>query len=138
MTMGSVKRKSVVSEINVTPFVDVILVLLIIFMITAPAMFSQTQLKLPKTKKVQSFSSPSKQIILFMMANGDIFLGKEKVMWKDIVSSLQKKLAISSQKMVFLKAHDRLEYGQVAKMLSLLKSEGIDQVSLVTEIEKKR
>jgi biopolymer transport protein TolR len=137
MLSGSSKKKSLVSDINVTPFVDVVLVLLVIFMITAPAMFSQTHLQLPKTRKVQKLATSSQQVILTLSSNGDIFLGKEKILLKEVVPNLKMKLKVVKNPVVFLRAHYALEYGQVAKMLALLKSEGIDQVSLVTEIEKR-
>ena len=76
MGMGGSNKKGPISEINVTPLVDVMLVLLIIFMVTAPMMFNGIQLKLPKTKKVSSLNLTGELVVLSITEKEEYYLGK--------------------------------------------------------------
>ncbi|MBF0297205.1 MAG: biopolymer transporter ExbD [Oligoflexia bacterium] len=71
-------QKKAISDINVTPFVDVVLVLLVIFMLTAPLMYNGIKLELPKTKKVNTLKLSSTQVILSMSPTGEFYMGKDK------------------------------------------------------------
>lgn len=124
-----------VSEINVTPLVDVMLVLLVIFMVTAPMMFNGINLNLPKTKKSKPVQINEDIVILSISAKGEYFIGKDIVPLADLVESLNRILIRTKKKTVFLRADQDLKYGVVAKSMSLLKAGGINQISLITEIE---
>jgi len=129
------KKKSF-SEINVTPFVDVVLVLLVIFMITAPLMYNGIRLDLPKTKKVHQIALSKEQIILSMAKTGEFFLGKDKILPNELVRELEARLKKTENKVLYLRADYSLKYEQVAKTLSYLKGSGLGQIALVTEVEK--
>ena len=84
------KDKAPISEINVTPLVDVMLVLLVIFMITAPLMLNGIKLDLPKTQEVNPLHLRSEQIVLSLALSGELFLGRDKVLKKRSFGSYQK------------------------------------------------
>ncbi len=131
------KNKGPISDINVTPFVDVVLVLLVIFMISAPLMFSGINLKLPKTKKVDNLKLTKKQVILSVSPAGDLFLGDEQIKREDLAKNVMAQLQEFKTEVLYIRADYSLEYGKVAKLVSLLKTTGISNIALVTEIEKK-
>lgn len=131
------KKKGPISDINVTPLVDVMLVLLVIFMISAPLMFSGIKLKLPKTKKVNQLRLTKKQVILSISPTGEFFLGENKILQEELVEVVSSKFKEFSSDVLYLRADYGLEYGKVAKIVSLLKRGGISNIALVTEIEKK-
>lgn len=129
-------KKGPISDINVTPLVDVMLVLLVIFMISAPLMFSGVNLDLPKTKKVSSLKLTQDQVILSITRGGEFYVGKEKFLKEEVLSVLKERMKENNTNTVFLRADFSLDYGNVAKVISNLKKAGISQISLVTEIEK--
>lgn len=134
MGMGS-QKKGPVSEINVTPLVDVMLVLLVIFMITAPMMMSGIDLKLPKTKKVTSLRADPKLTILSVSAQEAYYLGKVPVKKDQIVKSIIKAFKENKSDTLFLRADYSLKYEKVAKLMATLKKAGITNIALVTEVE---
>ncbi len=123
------------AEINVTPLVDVMLVLLIIFMISAPLMFSGVALKLPKTKKVSTLKLKSDQTVVSITESGDFYLGKEKYEYSDLLTTVKKNHNLELP--VFVRADHSIVYGIVAKTISDLKILGVSNISLVTTIKKK-
>ena len=130
------KKTGPISEINVTPLVDVMLVLLVIFMISAPLMFSGINLKLPKTKKVNTLNLTQKQVILSVSPDGGLFLGNNELKQENLVSSIQEDFKRFKTEILYLRADYSLEYGKIAKLVSLLKRSGVSNIALVTEIEK--
>lgn len=135
MGMPDPRRTGPISEINVTPLVDVMLVLLVIFMISAPLLFSGVNLDLPKTKKVNSLKLTKKQIILSITKSGELFIGEEKFNRENIFTKIKELLAQSESKTLYIRADYSLEYGSVADLMADLKRSGISQLSLVTEIK---
>ena len=129
-------RKGRFSDINVTPLVDVMLVLLIIFMVTAPMMFNGISLTLPKTKKVNRLNLSSEQVILSIAPTGDFYIGKEKFLMGELGEVLKAKLSKTESKTIYIRAHYDLKYGRVAKVMGHLKRQGFQQLALVTEIGK--
>jgi biopolymer transport protein ExbD len=123
------------SEINVTPLVDVMLVLLIIFMVTAPLMLNGIKLTLPKTREVNKVNLTANQVILSYTKNGSYYLGKQKVSQNYLVEMIKKKFTASGANVLYLRADYQLRYGKIAKLMSLLKSEGIANIALVTQKE---
>jgi len=121
------------SEINVTPLVDVMLVLLVIFMISAPLLLNNVPLVLPKTKKVEKLNPNLERLVISLDADGDVYLNKEKILINDLKSKL-KKLSTKNTT-IYLQADEKVPYGKVAKIITELKSEGLTQLSLVTEID---
>ncbi|MFT6631344.1 MAG: biopolymer transport protein ExbD [Bacteriovoracaceae bacterium] len=130
-------KKGPISEINVTPLVDVMLVLLVIFMISAPLMFSGIKLDLPKTKKVNNIQLTKKQVILSISKAGEFFIGDEKFLKKEISSVILSHFKENNTDVLYVRADYSLDYGVVAKLISVLKRTGISKIALVTEIDNK-
>ncbi len=127
-----------ISEINVTPLVDVMLVLLVIFMITAPLMLNGIKLELPKTKEVNPINLTTEQVVLSLTMSGEFFIGKKKILKDEIVSFLTQKFEKKKNKVLYLRADYGLPYGKVARVMSQLKNGGISNIALVTEIEERK
>jgi len=123
------------AEINVTPLVDVVLVLLIIFMISAPLLMNDIALQLPKTKKVQALSQSKKSITLSLDKNGQLFLNQNKVSSDHLQGILAAKAKEKPAPIVYLRADSKTDYHFVAKVLAQLKLLKLTQISLVTETE---
>lgn len=130
-------KKGPISDINVTPLVDVMLVLLVIFMISAPLMFSGIKLDLPKTKKVNNLRLTQKQVILSMTSEGDLVLENEKFLPDEIANEILTRFKENKTDVLYLRADYKLDYGEVARMISTLKISGVAKIALVTEIERK-
>lgn len=135
MAFSSGNKKGPIADINVTPMVDVMLVLLIIFMVTAPMMFSGIPLKLPKTQKVSSLQLRPELVILSITGAEEFFLGKEKVSRQGLVGQVLKQLKTSKSEVLYLRADYSLRYEKVAKLISSLKRAGVSNIALVTETE---
>jgi biopolymer transport protein ExbD len=136
MAFSSGNKKGPVSEINVTPLVDVMLVLLVIFMVTAPMMFSGVNLKLPKTGKVSALNLRPEMVILSVSAGEEYFIGKEKVGREVLLKSVTEKLKKAKTDVIYLRADYALKYEKVAKLIAALKGAGISNIALVTEVDK--
>lgn len=130
------KKKGPISDINVTPLVDVMLVLLVIFMISAPLMYSGVTLKLPRAKKVHSLKLDKNQVILSINEKKEIFLDKELIGERDITNAVIKKMEERGVDVLFVRGDYNLDYGTIARLISNLKRAGVSNISLVTEIEK--
>lgn len=129
---GSDNRRSLMGDINVTPMVDVMLVLLIIFMITTPLLDQGVPIDLPQTKTT-SIDPTEKQMVLVITKNKDIFLGKEKISYNSLEKTLNHALSGAKRREVFIRADRAVEYGFVAEVMALIKSSGITRIGLVTE-----
>ncbi len=132
-------EKGPMAEINVTPFVDVMLVLLIIFMVTTPLMLNGIKLNLPKTKEVNQIVLKKEQIILSLTRTGEFFLGEKKVLKGELVEEILSlfKEAGGSQT-IYIRADHAIKYGHVARLMSLLKINNISKIALVTETKNKK
>jgi biopolymer transport protein TolR len=137
MAFSTGKKKGAISEINVTPLVDVMLVLLVIFMVTAPLMLNGIKLDLPKTKEVNPINLNATQVILSLSKSEEYFLGKDKILANEIVPEIQKQFKMNKTDTVFLRADFGLPYGKVAKLMSFLKKGGIHKIALVTITDDK-
>jgi biopolymer transport protein TolR len=136
MQTGGGGKKGAMADINVTPLVDVMLVLLVIFMVTAPMLFSGIDLKLPKTQKVNNLGLRPEMVILNITGNESYYLGKTQVASKDLVSSILKSLKESKTDVIYVRADYTLKYEKVAKLIAGLKKAGVSNIALVTEVEK--
>ncbi|OUR96369.1 hypothetical protein A9Q84_08425 [Halobacteriovorax marinus] len=131
-------KKGAISEINVTPFVDVMLVLLVIFMITAPLMLNGIKLNLPKTKEVNQINLSTSQVVLSYTKSGDFYIGQDKILKNEIISEIKTLFSKNKSETLFLRADFGMEYGKVANLMSFLKRAGILKIALVTEIKAKK
>jgi len=123
------------SEINITPFVDVMLVLLIIFMVAAPLMESGIAVQLPKTTAKALPSKKEDPIVVTLKKNQKIYVGKKEVPQDQIVGFLLKDKKEGKSDEVLVRADSEIPYGNVAKLMALIKNAGIHKIGLVTELE---
>ncbi|TMA35980.1 MAG: biopolymer transporter ExbD, partial [Deltaproteobacteria bacterium] len=120
------------AEINVTPFVDVVLVLLIIFMVTAPMMQQGIDVDLPKTT-TQNLRVHNEPLIITVKKDGSYFLANTSVSEKDLGTKLQAILSGLDDKGVFLRADQAADYGSVVKALAAARLAGATKLGMVTE-----
>jgi biopolymer transport protein TolR len=122
------------ADINVTPFVDVVLVLLIIFMVTAPMMQQGIDVDLPKTT-TQNLRVRNEPLIITVKKDGSYFLANTTVTEKELGAKLQAILAGLDDKGVFLRADKAADYGSVVKALAAARLAGATKLGMVTEPE---
>lgn len=120
------------TEINVTPFVDVMLVLLIIFMVSAPLMQQGIQVDLPKTKS-PSLSDQEKPIILIVKKSGAIEIGTTEIPLGQLGTKLHAIFNKREKKEIYVQADRSVSYGTVANIMSEIQSAGVIKIGLVTE-----
>ena len=124
--------KKLMSEINVTPLVDVMLVLLIIFMVTAPMMMEGVDVNLPQTK-TKSIKAQEDPLILSVTKNGDVFLENHTVKLEDLGQKIETVFKYRKEKEVLLRADKDIPYGFVVKVMAEVKRAGIAKLGMVTE-----
>jgi biopolymer transport protein TolR len=124
--------KKLMSEINVTPLVDVMLVLLIIFMVTAPMMMEGVDVNLPQTK-TKSIKTQEDPLILSVTKNGDVFLENHTVKLEDLGQKIETVLKYRKEKEVLLRADKDIPYGFVVKVMAEVKRAGIAKLGMVTD-----
>jgi biopolymer transport protein TolR len=131
MAVGGPKSRTVLSEINVTPFVDVMLVLLIIFMVTAPMMQQGLDVDLPETANtgVETNDDP---FILVVGKNREIRAGEARIPLADLRLKLQAIFATRKNKQLYIQADKSVEYGVVAEAMGEIRAAGIYQIGLIT------
>lgn len=125
--------RSLVADINVTPFVDVMLVLLVIFMVTAPMMMQGIDVKLPQ---VQTPAIETKEERLIITVTGDrrIFINEYEVPFEELVSKLEAIYANRHGRAgVFIRADETLPYGFVMEVMGKVRQVGIEEIGMVTE-----
>ncbi len=127
---------STLNEINVTPMVDVMLVLLVIFMVSAPLMQQGVQVDLPKTDS-PSLSEQEEQIVLVVNRNGSIEINKNPIPINDLRKKLHMLYKDKRKKEIFIQSDQTVPYGKVATVMSQVQLAGIKKIGLVTEPRKK-
>ena len=124
-------RRTLLSEINVTPFVDVMLVLLIIFMVTAPMLQQGIDISLPQAKAVGA-KILEEPFVLKIKKDRRIYMGDNVVALSELSEKLKALFEHRREKAVYLQADKSIPYGIVAQALGEIKSSGINAVSLIT------
>jgi biopolymer transport protein TolR len=127
-------RNRALSEINVTPFVDVMLVLLIIFMVTAPMMQQGVDVDLPETT-TQPLRMQDEPLVLSVQKNGKYFLGRTEVPLDGLQEKLEAIFEGRDSKEIFLRADSAAPYGIVVKALAVARAAGASKLGMVTEPE---
>ena len=130
MPQLSKSTQTSLSEINMVPFVDVVLVLLIIFMITAPILQSGIEVDVPKTKTVKDISQD--RIVVSVDKSQRIYLGNDPVNIHDLGAKVHAQLK-STQQSVFLRCDEAVPFGVFASVVDTLRVSGINNISIVTE-----
>ncbi|MFC6790537.1 ExbD/TolR family protein [Methylobacterium komagatae] len=128
------RRGGAINEINMTPFIDVVLVLLIIFMVAAPMMTVGVPLDLPQSK-ASPLNSDVKPITLSIRQTGQIFLGEDELTDDSIVAKLTAAAKNGTEDRVFVRGDKRVDYGRVAQVMAIVTGGGFRHVALVTEPE---
>ena len=127
------KNSSLMSDINVTPFVDVMLVLLIIFMVTAPMMVQGVNVALPETSHSDNLPSEEDQLIITIDKNAKIRINDAEVEIDILQEKLKKIFENRLSKDVFLKADKGVPYGKVIEVMSEVKGAGVEKLGMVTQ-----
>lgn len=144
MAIGSGGRnsRSVLSEINVTPFVDVMLVLLVIFMITAPILYQGVNVNLPQTSSEPIPSvQREKKVVVTLTSEGEIFIEEDKYELSELKLQIREIVRKSGKdirsEQVFLRADTSVPYGKVINVMNEIKKAGVEKLGLITEpVEK--
>lgn len=127
---ASAGKKGFVSEINVTPFVDVMLVLLIIFMVTAPMMEQGLDVELPEAKQVDVLPTEADHLVLTIQTDGTIYLDTYVVPLDELESRLTI-LVHDKGRALYLRADQAVPYGMVVNVMGLAKAAGIENIGMV-------
>jgi biopolymer transport protein TolR len=128
---GESRLGPALAEINITPFVDVVLVLLVIFLITAPMMLGGIDVRVPKTE-TRSIQ-PEERLVLTVTRERGVFLENQPISLDRLSKVLSGMVKRNPKAAVFLKADETVAYGVVMKVMDVIKKAGIDRVGMVTE-----
>ncbi len=124
---GSARTQTALAEINITPLVDVVLVLLLIFMLTAPVLQSGVEVAIPKTRSVNQLTEERQVITIDKEQN--VFLQDKPVNVNDLAG----KLKVGEHKIVYVRADERVPFGAFASVMDAVKHAGVTNISIVTQ-----
>ena len=124
---GSARTQTALAEINITPLVDVVLVLLLIFMLTAPVLQSGVEVAIPKTRSVNQLTEERQVITIDKEQN--VFLQDKPI----AVADLPKRLKTGDRKIVYVRADERVPFGAFASVMDAIKQAGVTNISIVTQ-----
>ena len=127
------QRGALASQINVTPLVDVMLVLLIIFMVTAPIIQQGVQVTLPKAKAA-ALPGKEEQFVVSITRGNEIYLNDARMTAEELAKKLAAIAAERPDREVFVRADEQVPYGEVIKTMAAIKAAGIENVGMVTEM----
>jgi biopolymer transport protein TolR len=128
---SSGQTRSSLAEINITPLVDVVLVLLVIFMITAPVLQSGIEVAVPKTKTVKEITE--QRTVVTIDRDAQVYLGDKLVNIHDLPQLLRQRGDDSPKKVIYLRADGRVSFGNFATLMDAVKQAGITNISIVTQ-----
>lgn len=121
-----------ISQINVTPLVDVMLVLLVIFMVTAPILQQGVPINLPKVAAT-GLSGDDQQLVVSLDKQGKLYLNDAPMDLDELRAKLQAILQMRPDRQVFLRADDAVAYGRVMRIIAAIKGAGVERLGMVTE-----
>jgi biopolymer transport protein ExbD len=135
MSLGSKSGKTVTPHVNVTPLVDVALVILIIFMVVTPLMTKTFWLNLPKKEQEQPPQPPSNvpPLVMTLDANGTVRVNRVVLKRADIAQRLPRMLASQKSRVLYFDAHDALPYGDAVKVMDLARAGGARSIAMLTK-----
>ena len=131
---GRARRHSPMHEINVTPFVDVMLVLLIVFMVTAPLLTVGVPIELPESRG-QQLQTNKEPLTISVQKDGKVYIQETEVQLTDLATRLRAIAKSGYEETIFVRGDKGIDYGTVMKVMSRIKAGGFTKVSLVTESE---
>jgi biopolymer transport protein TolR len=129
--------RGTMSQINVTPLVDVMLVLLVIFMVTAPMMQQGVQVNLPKAE-TKSLAPKEDTLVVSIEKSGKTFINTSEIQGDQLKDKLNSMLAGREKREVFLKADSSVPYGEVVKVMAQIKGAGVERLGMVTESPQRK
>jgi biopolymer transport protein TolR len=128
-------RRSNLSQINVTPLVDVMLVLLIIFMVTAPMLDQGVEINLPEVAEAPGLPAQQEPLVVTLERNGQILIGKAKIQQLSKLGPvIQQALKGKPDREVFLEADEKVPYGRVVQVMAAVKKAGVEKLGMVTRL----
>jgi biopolymer transport protein TolR len=138
MKTNNNEGRTVLSEINVTPFVDVMLVLLVIFMVTAPILYQGVDVNLPKVEsKPMPAAEREKKVVITLNEKGEIFIEKKQYSLSELKVEIRTLIRTHGKRIededVFLRADSNVPYGTVMEVMAEIKKAGVNKLGLVTE-----
>ena len=128
------KSRKSISEINVTPFVDVMLVLLIIFMVTAPLLTAGIKINLPESSSVLK-NEKNDPVTVSMNSKGEIYIQKKKISPNDLIKKLVALRGQNKDLKIYIKGDKNLNYGKIMDLMSFINKSGFKKVALVTKLK---
>ena len=128
------RNKRTMSEINVTPFVDVMLVLLIIFMVTAPLLTSGIKINLPESSSVLK-NEKKDPVTVSINSKGEIFIQKKKFFKNQLIKKLSLLKKNNQNLKIYIRDSKKLDYGKVMDLMNLINQSGFKKVALVTRLK---
>ena len=126
-------HKNLLNQINITPFVDVMLVLLIVFMIASPMLVGGIDVDLPKTK-LEATKNSNEPLTITINSKGEIFLLNTRILLQNLEKKCKQIIKNKKDSRVIIKGDKKLDYGKVMEIVSILNQAGYDKVSLITDI----
>lgn len=123
------------SDINVTPFVDVMLVLLVVFMVTAPLLTVAVPVDLPKTQ-ARSISQDKEPLVVSVDANGKVYLQDKGMRFEDLVPKLKAITGSNPDARIFVRGDKSVSYGRIMEVMGNISSSGFNKVALVAELPR--
>lgn len=135
ISSNSSDSDEVFGEINVTPLVDVMLVLLVVFIITAPMLTNTINVNLPDTQPTLNQKAPEKPVVISVSADAKVFLNKEEFALADLEAELIKRKTDDPEIRLNLNADEKVNYGVIAKIMAAIERAGIDRLSFISENE---
>ena len=130
-TASNGRTQSALADINITPLVDVVLVLLVIFMVTAPVLQSGIDVSVPKTRTVKEISE--ERLVISIDKQQRVFLGNDAININEIGAKLRQKVRDPRNYSVFVRADENVPFGAFATVMDAVKQSGIGSVSIVTQ-----
>ena len=125
------KTQTTLAEINMIPFIDIVLVLLIIFMVTAPVIQSGIEVNVPKTQVVRELAE--EKLVVSLDKEQRLYLQNEVININELADKIREKLLDPARQSIYLRADEAVPFGSFAVVLDRLKLAGIDNVSIVTQ-----
>ena len=125
------RTQTSLSEINITPFVDVVLVLLVMFMVTAPVLQSGIEVEVPKTRTVKEITE--ERLVITIDKDQKVFLGNDPININEIADRLHEKIRDPEGQSIFIRSDENVPFGAFATVMDAVKQTGITNVSIVTQ-----
>ena len=125
------RTQSSLADINITPLVDVVLVLLIIFMVTAPVLQSGIEVNVPKTRSVKEITE--ERLVISINKEQQVFLGNDPVNINEIGAKIKSKIRDPKHQSIFIRSDEDVPFGAFATVMDAVKATGITNVSIVTQ-----